>query len=155
PLFSVPLEVLGPRAAGMSAGFGNMFANFGALTFAYALGVVKDSSGAFKWGFVATGALCIVGVGLAFLLARLRRPPPQSASLNVVRSLAPPRIARGNSSRLLRIVGTRDCHALDLVLRDRLRHESAGLHLFDEIMHVARANVAPLRHGHRLVDHHE
>jgi len=74
PLFSVPLEVLGPRVAGMSAGFGNMFANLGALTFAYALGVVKDVSGAFKWGFIATGAVCVVGVGLAFVLARLRRP---------------------------------------------------------------------------------
>jgi hypothetical protein len=52
-----------------------MFANLGALTFAYALGVVKDASGAFKWGFVATGAVCLVGVGLAFVLARLRRSP--------------------------------------------------------------------------------
>jgi len=77
PLFSIPLEVLGSRVAGMSAGFGNMFANLGALTFAYALGVVKDSSGAFKWGFVATGAVCIVGVGLAFVLARLRKRAPQ------------------------------------------------------------------------------
>jgi sugar phosphate permease len=74
PLFSVPLEVLGSRVAGMSAGFSNMFANLGALTFAYALGVIKDASGAFKWGFVATGAVCLVGVGLAFVLARLRRP---------------------------------------------------------------------------------
>jgi nitrate/nitrite transporter NarK len=72
PLFSVPLEVLGSRVAGMSAGFGNMFANLGALTFAYALGVVKDLSGAFKWGFVATGAVCVVGIGLAFVLSRLR-----------------------------------------------------------------------------------
>src|SRR2546422_4780135 len=31
-------EVLGPRVAGISAGFCNMFANLGALTFAYALG---------------------------------------------------------------------------------------------------------------------
>jgi DHA1 family inner membrane transport protein len=77
PLFSVPLEVLGPRVAGMSAGFGNMFANLGALTFAYALGVVKDAAGVFKWGFIATGAICVVGVGLAFVLARLRRPAPQ------------------------------------------------------------------------------
>jgi sugar phosphate permease len=77
PLFSVPLEVLGPRVAGMSAGFGNMFANLGALTFAYTLGVVKDSLGAFKWGFIATGAVCVVGVGLAFVLARLRRAPVQ------------------------------------------------------------------------------
>ncbi|TMG94737.1 MAG: MFS transporter, partial [Betaproteobacteria bacterium] len=41
PLFHVPVEVLGQRVAGMSAGFGNMFANLGSLTFAYALGVVK------------------------------------------------------------------------------------------------------------------
>src|SRR5262249_26769995 len=72
PLFSVPLEVLGSRVAGMSAGFSNMFANLGALTFAYARGVVKDASGAFKWGFVATGAICIVGIGLAFVLSRMR-----------------------------------------------------------------------------------
>jgi MFS transporter, ACS family, D-galactonate transporter len=72
PLFSVPLEALGQRVAGMSAGFSNMFANLGALTFAYALGVVKDSSGAFKWGFVATGAVCVVGVALAVVLSRMR-----------------------------------------------------------------------------------
>ena len=53
PLFYVPVEVLGPRVAGMSAGFSNMFANIGALVFAYALGVVKDRAGAFKWGFLA------------------------------------------------------------------------------------------------------
>ena len=76
PLFSVPVEVLGSRVAGMSAGFSNMFANLGALTFAYALGVVKDSSGAFKWGFVATGAICLAGIALAALLARMRRRAP-------------------------------------------------------------------------------
>ena len=73
PLFSVPLEALGPRVAGMSAGFSNMFANFGALVFAYALGVVKDAAGVFKWGFIATGAVCVVGVALAVLLARMRK----------------------------------------------------------------------------------
>jgi MFS transporter, ACS family, D-galactonate transporter len=72
PLFSIPLEALGPRVAGMSAGFSNMFANLGALVFAYALGVVKDSSGAFNWGFIATGAVCVLGVGLAAVLARMR-----------------------------------------------------------------------------------
>jgi DHA1 family inner membrane transport protein len=76
PLFSVPLEALGPRVAGMSAGFGNMFANLGALTFAYALGVVKDTAGAFKWGFVATGAVCVLGIVLAAVLARLRKRAP-------------------------------------------------------------------------------
>jgi nitrate/nitrite transporter NarK len=72
PLFYVPVEVLGPRVAGTSAGFCNMFANLGALVFAYALGVVKDSAGAFTWGFVATGAVCVIGVALAAVLARMR-----------------------------------------------------------------------------------
>lgn len=71
-LFHVPVEVLGPRIAGMSIGFSNLFANIGALTFAYALGVVKDEAGAFTWGFVGIGAACVVGVMLAFVLARIR-----------------------------------------------------------------------------------
>jgi len=71
-LFFVPVEVLGLRIAGMSTGFGNLFANAGALTFAYALGVVKDMDGTFTWGFVGIGAACVVGVMLAFVLARIR-----------------------------------------------------------------------------------
>jgi sugar phosphate permease len=64
--------VLGQRIAGMSTGFSNLFANIGALTFAYALGVVKDKAGAFTWGFVGISAACVVGAMLAFVLARLR-----------------------------------------------------------------------------------
>ena len=82
PLFFVPVEVLGPRAAGMSTGFSNMFANFGGLIFAYALGVVKDKAGSFTWGFLATSAACLVGLLLTVLLARMRNKalavqPPQ------------------------------------------------------------------------------
>jgi sugar phosphate permease len=73
PLFYVPVEVLGARVAGISAGFCNMFANLGALVFAYALGVVKDTAGAFTWGFIATSAVCVVGVALSVVLARMRR----------------------------------------------------------------------------------
>jgi len=72
PLFYVPIEVLGQRVAGMSTGFSNMFANLGALTFAYALGVVKDTAGAFTLGFLATSAFCVIGVLLAAALARMR-----------------------------------------------------------------------------------
>ena len=43
-----------------------------ALTFAYALGVVKDMAGAFKWGFVATSAFCVIGIALAVVLGRMR-----------------------------------------------------------------------------------
>jgi nitrate/nitrite transporter NarK len=71
-LFFVPVEVLGQRVAGTSAGFSNMFANFGALAFAYALGVIKDAAGAFTWGFLATGAVCALGVALSAVLARMR-----------------------------------------------------------------------------------
>jgi ACS family D-galactonate transporter-like MFS transporter len=72
PLFYVPIEVLGQRVAGMSTGFSNMFANLGALSFAYALGVVKDSAGAFTLGFVATSAFCVIGALLAAVLSRMR-----------------------------------------------------------------------------------
>jgi sugar phosphate permease len=49
-----------------------MFANLGALVFAYALGVVKDTAGAFTWGFIATSAVCVIGVALSVVLARMR-----------------------------------------------------------------------------------
>ena len=73
PLFHVPVEALGQRVAGMSAGFGNMFANLGALSFAYVLGVVKDTAGVFALGFLGTSAFCVAGVALAVVLARMRR----------------------------------------------------------------------------------
>lgn len=72
PLFFVPVEVLGQRAAGTATGFGNLFANLGGLVTAYSLGAVKDATGSFTWGFIAIGALCIVGAALSFLLARMR-----------------------------------------------------------------------------------
>ena len=72
PLFYVPVEVLGQRVAGLSTGFSNMFANIGGLTCAWALGVIKDTAGAFRWGFIATSALCVAGIGLTWALARMR-----------------------------------------------------------------------------------
>ena len=71
-LFFEPVEVLGQRVAGMATGFSNLFANVGALTFAYTLGVVKDKAGTFTWGFVGISAACVVGVMLALVLARIR-----------------------------------------------------------------------------------
>ena len=73
PLFHVPVEVLGRRVAGISTGFSNMFANFGALTFAFVLGVVKDKSGNFTWGFLSTSAVCILGIAFTVVLARMRK----------------------------------------------------------------------------------
>ena len=73
PLFVVPMEALGPRFAGSATGFGNLFANIGGLTTAYALGVVKDQAGSFSWGFLGVSGVCLAGVALAVVLARMRR----------------------------------------------------------------------------------
>ena len=73
PLFLVPMEVLGQRSAGMTTGISNLFANIGGLLTAYGLGVVKDQAGSFTWGFYGMTALCLVGVVLAVVLARMRR----------------------------------------------------------------------------------
>jgi len=72
PLFFIPLEVLGQRAAGTATGFSNLFANVGGLMTAYALGAVKDMTGSFTWGFVGIGVLCVIGAALSVLLARMR-----------------------------------------------------------------------------------
>lgn len=81
PLFLVPVEVLGKRIAGISTGFSNLFANLGSLTFAYALGVVKDRAGAFTWGFVGISVACIVGLVLTVVLARMRNAALASRSV--------------------------------------------------------------------------
>ena len=72
PLFYVPMEVLGQRTAGMTTGFSNLFANIGGLLTAYTLGIVRDQAGAFTWGFVGISALCLAGVALSVVLARMR-----------------------------------------------------------------------------------
>jgi ACS family D-galactonate transporter-like MFS transporter len=73
PLFFVPMEVLGQRIAGTTTGFSNLFANLGGFFTAYALGVVKDRVGTFTWGFVGISALCLIGVALSVVLARMRK----------------------------------------------------------------------------------
>lgn len=73
PLFLVPVEVLGPRIAGTATGFSNLFANIGGFLTAFTLGVIKDHTGSFTWGFVGISGICLVGVALSVVLARLRR----------------------------------------------------------------------------------
>jgi sugar phosphate permease len=80
PLFVVPMEALGPRYAGTATGFGNLFANIGGLSAAYALGVVKDHAGSFAWGFIGVSGVCLAGVALAVILSRLRGRAPGVAS---------------------------------------------------------------------------
>ena len=72
PLYFIPVELVGQRAAGTVIGFSNLFANIGGLATAYALGAVKDITGSFQWGFIGISGLCLVGAGLSVVLARLR-----------------------------------------------------------------------------------
>jgi nitrate/nitrite transporter NarK len=73
PIFLVPVEVLGPRIAGTATGVGNLFANIGGFVTACAFGVVKDQAGSFTWGYRGISVLCLIGVALSVVLARVRR----------------------------------------------------------------------------------
>ena len=74
PLFSIPIEILGYRTAGTTTGFSNLFANVGAFTSIYFLGVIKDATGSFLSGFLAISLVCVLGLGLTGLLARIKPP---------------------------------------------------------------------------------
>ncbi len=78
PLFLVPMELLGPRIAGTAIGVSNLFANIAGFLTAFALGVVKDQSGSFTWGFVGVGVICLIGIVLAVVLAHMRTQAMQS-----------------------------------------------------------------------------
>jgi nitrate/nitrite transporter NarK len=75
PLFSIPVEILGVRKAGIATGFSNFFANIGAFSATYLLGWLKDTTGMFKYGFYTIAGLCFVGLILAFTLSTMRRSP--------------------------------------------------------------------------------
>ncbi|HUZ89387.1 MAG TPA: MFS transporter [Candidatus Acidoferrales bacterium] len=71
PLFSIPIAMLGQRAAGFASGYGNFFANLGGFTLVYVLGIVKDATGSFSVGFYALSGLCLGGLGTTYLLSRM------------------------------------------------------------------------------------
>ncbi|MDO8562406.1 MAG: MFS transporter, partial [Candidatus Limnocylindria bacterium] len=70
PLFSVPIEMFGPRSAGLTSGFGNLFANVGGFVLAYTLGSVRDTTGSFAIGFYVLSALCLCGLACTVTLWR-------------------------------------------------------------------------------------
>ena len=80
PLFLVPVEVLGQRTAGIVTGFCNLFANAGSIAFAYTLGVIRDRTGSFAWGFGVICLSCLAGIGLSVALARMRRQALQAGT---------------------------------------------------------------------------
>ncbi|MBI2088052.1 MAG: MFS transporter [Deltaproteobacteria bacterium] len=72
PLFAVPLEKYGAHMTGTLSGFGNFFANVGAFTLTYLLGVLKDQSGFFESGFYALAGVCLLGLMFTILLEKIR-----------------------------------------------------------------------------------
>lgn len=84
PLFAVPIQVLGPKTAGLASGFGNFLANLGGFTFAYAMGAIRDATGSFADGMYALAALCVVGVlltyGVSLTYGSMSRPASRYSS---------------------------------------------------------------------------
>jgi nitrate/nitrite transporter NarK len=73
PLFTLAVEKLGPDKTGISNGVSNMFAIFGGLVSAYLMGVIKDATSSFTWGFYSICLLCAAGLILAYILGKVRR----------------------------------------------------------------------------------
>ena len=76
PLFAVPVEKYGADRMATLSGFGNFFANVGAFTFTYLLGMVKDQTGSFETGFYAIAAACLLGLMSTVLLEKMRGDAP-------------------------------------------------------------------------------
>ena len=71
-LFALPIDLLGPRVAGVASGFGNFFANLGGFTCGLLLGILRDRTESFAWGFGLLAALALAGFVLGLFLAHER-----------------------------------------------------------------------------------
>ena len=72
PLFSIPVEILGQHRAGISTGFGNLFANVGGLVSVYILGILRDTTHSLNSGFYLIAGVSTIGFITGFWLARMR-----------------------------------------------------------------------------------
>ncbi len=80
PLFAVPIEMLGPRRAGISSGFSNFFANVGGFASTFGMGWIKDTTGSFTLAYMTIAACCVFGIALTGYLAAIKRhwtPPAE------------------------------------------------------------------------------
>jgi sugar phosphate permease len=73
PLFSLPVDILGARKAGISTGFSNFFASVGGFSATYLLGALKDTTGTFRYGFYVIAGACFIGLIFTILLAKWRQ----------------------------------------------------------------------------------
>jgi predicted MFS family arabinose efflux permease len=79
PTFALPVERYGVRMMGTLSGFGNLFANLGAFSFTYLVGVLKDQTGHFRSGFFTLTATCFFGLVLTAILEKIRHQPANDA----------------------------------------------------------------------------
>jgi sugar phosphate permease len=84
PLFTLAVEKLGPEKTGISNGVSNMFAIFGGLVSSYLMGVLRDTTNSFKWGFYSICILSIIGLILTFVVEKVRHAEAMRiSSLNI------------------------------------------------------------------------
>ena len=81
PLFTLAVEKLGPEKTGISNGISNMFAIFGGLVTAYLMGVLRDTTASFTWGFYSISILSIIGLILTFVVHKVRKAGSPRVSL--------------------------------------------------------------------------
>jgi nitrate/nitrite transporter NarK len=73
PLFNMAIEILGPEKTGLSNGASNMFAMLGGLATTYLMGILRDNTGSFEWGFYTICILCVMGLALSIAFASVRQ----------------------------------------------------------------------------------
>jgi sugar phosphate permease len=81
PLFTLAVEKLGPEKTGISNGINNMFAIFGGLVSTYLMGVLRDTTSSFIWGFYSISILSVTGLILTFAVERVRHADATRMSL--------------------------------------------------------------------------
>ncbi|MFC2008007.1 MFS transporter, partial [Chloroflexota bacterium] len=72
PLFSIPIDALGTKVAGVTGGFSNSFANVGSFSSVYIMGLLKDTTGGFDTGFFVVSGIALIGLVFTILLAQIR-----------------------------------------------------------------------------------
>jgi MFS-type transporter involved in bile tolerance (Atg22 family) len=68
PLFAIAGKVVGPEKTGISNGVSNTFANFGGLASILLMGILKDTTGSFEWGFYSICGIASIGLILTIIL---------------------------------------------------------------------------------------
>jgi MFS family permease len=73
PLFNMAVEILGPEKTGLSNGLSNMFGILGGLVSSYLMGILRDTTGSFEWGFYTVCILCVIGLVLSITFGSVKQ----------------------------------------------------------------------------------